>query len=111
MGYYADGNGYVTVRKLEDKRMDELENVLKDCGCCFDYDISDNANHTEVCLNFYEKYYGDSVEELLNNLIQFGIVDGEVEFSGEDYCHWRFKWYDKPKGHWEEQNGHVVYDE
>lgn len=42
------------------------------------------------------------------NTLSLYIVDGEIEYSGDDDCHWKFV-FNKETGGWDEIEGEVYY--
>lgn len=130
MGYYADYEGIISLRKLNKQDENIFTSKMKkfvekfggdlkktnDEELCFavpgfeqnsDYELDDGA----YCINLWgnEKYHSDEWEEWLDDVYEF--IDprkqNEIEFSGEDGCLWRF--IAKEKG-FVEQQGRVVYD-
>lgn len=96
MGYYANYNGAITLKEIPPQKIiDSFAEYFEN----FDYYEND------ICFGGYEKYYEDSVTELLESIKPY-TSDGTVEYAGEDNCHWRFAFVD---GKWEEQDGEIVY--
>lgn len=111
MGYYANGRGSITYKKemneadeetLRDMFFDVFEGSVEHVWC---------GNHRKTAVFFYadEKYYEDEVRDILEKAAEFGeIEDGEIEYIGEDDSMWHFVYVN---GHWEEEGGHVVYED
>lgn len=107
MGYYAAGGGYVIYEKpITDEQAKIVDEQFgewvwtEECG---------TTDGRIVDMAYDGKYYSDEVETVLDKLAELGpIKEGELEFSGEDNCHWRFLYKD---GAWIEQLGHIVYDD
>ena len=130
MGYYADYEGTIILKKLNkqdeyiftskmkkfaEKFGGDLKK-LNDEELCFavpgfeqygDYELKDGAYRIYLWGN--EKYHSDEWEEWLDDVYEFidPCKKNEICFSGEDGCLWRF--IAKEKG-FVEQQGRVVYD-
>lgn len=106
MGYYAYGSGTATLKNGIDKdtlrgKLDELT----DQECSIDYDFvngditfSDNGDYS---------YDEDNIMDFLNTLIPY-ITDGEISYSGDDDCYWKFQYNPKTK-EWDELEGDYYY--
>lgn len=112
MGYYANGSGSVTFnRVLDEKEISILENAFENAW--FEYDFSMNTASLSQGSSFdmwsNDKYHEDEVLDLLEAMKDIApIVNGYIEYTGEDGSNWRFIFKD---GKWLEQNGTVVYDD
>jgi len=97
MGYYASYNGSIKLK--EDITAELIENgkYLFENFACVDKYIDFGGDG---------KYYGDDVEEYLRKITPY-TDSGEIEYSGEDGCLWRFIFRDSE---WIEQNGTVSYE-
>lgn len=100
MGYYASGSGSVTVKPGVD-----IETIMDKLKFSFE-EVYLGAQSNEICFSVYDKYHEDDVQDTLNS-IQSYISEGEVCYTGEDECYWRFILQD---GVWLEQNGYIVYE-
>ena len=113
MGYCASGHGCITMKyRLPIEVIDEIENVLREQ---FEVDtFKSNASDADAKVSFdvwtdYDKYYEDAVWEVLETVAKLTVIEsGEIEYYGDDDCHWRFIYKDSK---WEEQDGHIVYEE
>lgn len=111
MGYYANGNGYITFsRRLTDNDVLSVDDILQ--NSCFDFDFHHgNKDGSSVDVWCYDKYHDDDVRNAIQNIAdKFPVKEGCIEFAGEDDEHWRFL-YDAEDNDWLEQTGHIVYDE
>lgn len=102
MGYCANGNGSLTLKNEEQYELIEGIFENNDYGLELGY-LCDNVVH------FYtnvDKYYEEDVIEGLN-AIKDCIVEGELEFVGEDGENWKFIF---ANGNWEEYDGTITYD-
>lgn len=86
MGYYANGGGQVW---LKDK---VPEDVLGMLGKDFS-EVADSPDGGLWMTFEYDKYYDDEITESMNKLAPY-VKSGNVEFTGEDDCVWRFHFYD-----------------
>ena len=105
VGYYATGGGYVSFSSdISDELFKAYGDVLDEV-----FDCVDEMPHGKGFeLSYDGKYYGDDVSKVLGIISSASrVTDGEIEFVGEDNCHWRFVWQN---GKWEEQNGVVTYE-
>lgn len=97
MGYSASGGGVIHFKEMPEQSVfDQLNNVL-------DLDYMDNL---EANFSSYGKYYEDSVISALNAAAPY-TESGEIEYSGEDGCRWRFIFQD---GEWVEESGYTYYE-
>lgn len=103
MSYYAYGDGYISFGKeLVESERSVIEGIL---GMAFEY-VEFNSN-TEAYISDSSSYYEEEVDNALLEVSNIApIVKGEIEYRGEDGCHWRFYYLD---GYWVEQEGCVVY--
>lgn len=86
MGYYANGGGQVV---LKDKVPEDVLGILEK-------DFAEVAGSPDggLWMAFeYDKYYDDEITESMNKLAPY-VKSGNVEFTGEDDCVWRFHFYD-----------------
>ena len=105
MGYYASGNGHIGFeRELTDAEESALCNILES-----EYFDIWSLDKTGVDFGNYDTYDSERIEGILRSLKDsFPILEGELEFDGEDCTHWRFLWRD---GDWREQTGRVVFED
>lgn len=99
MGYYASHDGTIVLKEMPPK---EIINACEDALSDARYYENDNS----IYISGYAKYYDDEVRNCLNLIANY-VKEGCIEFTGEDYHHWQFKFID---GEWEEQDGEIVYD-
>lgn len=86
MGYYANGGGQVV---LKDKvPQDVIEILEKDFT-----EVADSPDGGLWMTFEFDKYYDDEITESMNKLAPY-VESGNVEFTGEDDCVWRFHFYD-----------------
>lgn len=107
MGYYVDGGGQIILRKDTPqpilKRLEELsEDVFSDY-CMRPCD--DGAYEIEAYN--HEKYHEDSHFEYLLTAEPY-VIEGSLEFIGEDYSCWKDV-YDKKRKKWLRIGGEIVY--
>lgn len=98
MSYYADGYGYLKVKKNLYVSVKELNEVCKELW------ISDGGDNS-ICVEFEGNYYEDGIYDDLEILREY-FEGGYIDFRGEDYTFWRFKLED---GSWVEYGGEIVY--
>lgn len=107
MGYYANGTGSVVFDRI---LSDNEKRLMSDELAYFELDWFDDHKTDQTCLSIWNdgKYYSEIVEEILEYISKFAnIVEGEIDYIGEDYSMWRYIYQN---GSWEEQYGHVVYE-
>ena len=102
MGYYANGGGALTLKK----GMTIPASILADLGREFS-EVADSPDGGLWLTFEYDKYHDDEVTEALRNLAPF-VESGNVEFSGDDDCHWRFHFWN---GTMKYQDGRLVYED
>lgn len=86
MGYYANGGGQVV---LKDKVPDYVLGMLEKSFA----EVADSPDGGLWMTFEYDKYYDDEITESMNKLAPY-VKSGNVEFSGDDDCVWRFHFYD-----------------
>ena len=102
MGYYANGGGTLKLKK----DMTVPASILADLGREFT-EVAD-APDGGLWLTFeYDKYHDDDVTDAMRNLAPF-VESGNVEFAGDDDCHWRFHFWN---GTMKYQSGRIVYED
>lgn len=105
MGYYANGGGQVMLRKDELGTPVKLpDDLLKMLGEDFS-EVADSPDGGLWLTHEYNKYHSDDVEQSMEALASY-VTSGDVEFAGEDDCHWRFHF---ENGEVEEQSGEITY--
>ena len=96
MGYYATGGGSVNLmQEVPEEVMDVIKETFSDFG----------VDGDELWITFEDCKYYDDVDDCMRLLAPYA-KSGDVYFSGEDDCHWRFHFCN---GKVEEQNGEVEY--
>lgn len=105
MGYWASGSGSITfAEQLPENIIKEIQNIMSDD---FDTEAYTQNNVTIIDVTADGKYHGDDIAAVLDEIANKAtIAYGEIEFAGEDSCHWRFIW---ENDRWDEQNGEIVY--
>jgi len=107
MGYYVDGGGSIILRKDTPQPMlKRLEELSEDVFSDYCMRPCDDGSHEIEAYN-HEKYYEDSHFEYLLTAEPY-VVEGSLEFIGEDYSCWKDT-YDKKKKKWIRMNGEIVY--
>lgn len=112
MGYYASGDGYISfARHLKE---DEIERIYE----LLSREFEDACFNDEESVSFWasEKYHGDTVEDILNEIARdYPVKEGCLQYSGEDGSHWRFRYdhsrLDTESGSpWAEEEGEVIFE-
>lgn len=105
MGCCADGYGKATLKDDVDKwvlskRLDEKAEQAS----CLEYEFCENGN---IDIYDNENYREEDIRNFLNALSPY-IVDGEMEYSGDDDSHWKFA-FNKKTGEWDKIKGKIYY--
>ena len=107
MGYYAHGNGDLLLREpIPDEILeslvafDEADNYIRKCD-------GNNSNYLSL-VHYDDKYHEDDIYYDLRKVEPY-VVDGSVDFVGEDECIWRFR-YDPKLKRFVEESGRIAYD-
>lgn len=108
MGYYANGCGHITA-----KDVDSYKKIRKMFGYNpgtneTPFDFWEDEDELTINISNDDKYYEDEVDDFLDSIIEF-IKEGEIEYTGEDSCRWKFV-FDTKTSRWYERNGRVIYD-
>lgn len=103
MGYCATGSGCL---KLKSEVPEDVLALLSWENAGFS-EVADSPDGGLWLTHEYEKYHNDDVVYAMNKIAPY-VEYGDVEFSGEDDCHWRFHFED---GSVKEQDGEIVYQE
>ena len=104
MGYYANGDGWATVKK----DIDILAfKELLDCKSKQDDIRWDICDRTLIFFDS-EKYHEENVEDFLEAIKDF-ITEGQITYTGEDNSNWRFV-FNAEKNEWEEESGTVDFN-
>ena len=107
MGYYAKYDGSITVEcdaASFEKVLKEVNDIFYVCDSS-----EDTGDSTYTMLLFgNDKYYEDSVRELFEKISDY-IIDGEIDFCGEENDFWRLV-YDQSAKEWREEPGRIVYE-
>lgn len=113
MGYYASGDGYIAFdRALKEEELEAVsELLLKEFE-----DVDLNSGADSISFWASEKYHDDAVADILKEIAtQYPVKEGCVQYTGEDGCHWRFR-YDptyletEEACPWLEEDGAVVFE-
>ena len=99
MGYYADYDGFITLKGAPSKEINDLINEIMNV---YEYDKEKYTYY----VSGNDKYYEDDMYRLFSELDGM-TKSGEIRFDGEDSSLWRFVYKD---GAWIEESGEVVYD-
>ena len=98
MGYYADYDGYIKFKNVpSDEDLDKLRYAFGECY---------RSEETMFAVYGHEKYYEETIIDYLDRINELTEY-GEIEYYGEDNCHWRFVFTD---GEWIEEQGFVYYE-
>lgn len=111
MGYYANGSGSATIIKGQEEALTAiLENKYGERGvrCGLDYDIEEIQGVYYIEIYDSDKYYEDETNELLSVIAPY-ISEGNLNYSGEDDCIWRFN-FDPETKEWKEENATIDYN-
>lgn len=114
MEYYAHGSGGIIFKEelpeaVFDRIMNKLRKVFEAEGANSWKTTSNSSEVSYVDIWDNEKYYGDEVKTVLNEVAEMAeIEEGSIEYVGEDDSLWRFIYRD---GKWHEENGHVEYSD
>lgn len=100
MGYYANSSGCFEVKDLKD--VDAVLAAIEEFGAGDSW-----VDGGSVSFFYNDKYYEDEVFEFLGKVEEY-LEAGEVEWVGEDRCHWR---HILKNGKFEEESGEIVYGE
>ena len=101
MGYYAHGSG---VLKLKSEVPEDVLALLSWENAGFS-EVADSPDGGLWLTFEHSKFHDDDMVHAMNKIAQY-VESGDVEFCGEDDCHWRFHFCN---GKVEEQNGEVEY--
>ena len=114
MEYYANGSGSIIFKEVLPEAVfgrikDKLQKVLEADGSTKWKPMTSSPEVSYVDIWDSEKYYGDEVETVLNEVAEMAeIEEGSIEYVGEDDSLWRFIYRD---GKWHEESGHVEYSD
>lgn len=103
MGYYAHGCGDLRLGKKIPA------NVLESLTGFDEAEQYSSGGKDFLCLTHYdEKYFESDVYKDLDKVAPY-VLDGDINFVGEDDCVWRFR-FDPDCGSFVEENGKITYD-
>lgn len=104
MGYYASGDGSVTLKDGVDQTA--LNNLLSELpNSDIEFEFYDDR------IDFWESdshWHEEDTFEFLNALTPY-ITDGCANYSGEEGCIWRYKFYSESET-WEEESATIDYN-
>jgi len=103
MSYRAVGSGTITLSDVKFK--DDAECILAEVSMLDSDDGTPDSGELIYVFHDYRSYHEDEIYDALKKLSTM-IVDGEIEFRGDEDEHWRFKFID---GSWYEQDTEFVY--
>lgn len=118
MGYSASGSGSATLKKgCASELKGILEKTVKDPKAdfinSFDWDIFKNTYKDEenevISLSEYDDHWHEEDTMTFLNLLTPHIVDGCIDYNGEDDCHWRYKFLPSEEG-WISEGGEITYE-
>ena len=109
MGYYAGGNGTCILKESATEK--QVLEAIKDCELIgdpdFEYEFETIDNRNAIWINQNDWHWHDEeVTELFDALAPF-IESGELLYSGDEDCHWKYKF---SNGEWKEYDGTIIYD-
>jgi len=99
MGYYATGGGCLELKSTPPN------DIIEDAYAIF-CDVGLHNGEKELNLCFDGKYHNDDIEDWNNRVVPY-VNRGQIEFCGDDDCHWKYVFKD---GEWDIGYGNVVYD-
>nr|DAZ46861.1 MAG TPA: hypothetical protein [Caudoviricetes sp.] len=102
MGYCADGSGFANLKR--DADIAELKAKLDALDVWLNWRIYKDS------VDFYDSdnYHEDETIEFLNTLAPY-VAEGEVNYTGEDGCIWRFR-FDPDEQEWVEESATIDYN-
>ena len=104
MGYYACGDGTVTIK--ENVNIDKVISLLQKLN---DNDIEFEKRDNYI--DFWENdshWHEENTFEFLDALTPY-ITEGRADYSGEDDCIWRYIFHPESET-WEEENATIDYN-
>ncbi len=108
MGYYANGYGHITAKDAESyKKIRNMFGYIPGTNET-PFDFWEHEDELTIDISNDDKYYEDEVDDFLTSITEF-ITEGEVEYVGEDGCHWKYV-FDFESSCWHERNGRIIYD-
>ncbi len=103
MGYYASGSGSVVLKENVDKK--NVLKLLEDLGTDIEFELYNDT------IDFYEDdshWHEEDTFEFLETLTPY-IKQGCANYTGEEDCIWRYKFYPESET-WEEECATVDYN-
>ena len=100
MSYYAQSEGTITLKK------DNAKEVVTILDGLSPFEAEANSENTASLLSS-DRWYPEDVKASLDAIAPH-VEEGEITFTGEDGCNWRYIFKD---GEWVEQNGCIYYSE
>lgn len=102
MGYCADGSGFANLKR--DADIAELKDKLDALDVWLNWRVYKDS------VDFYDSdnYHEDETIEFLDTLAPY-VADGEVNYTGEDGCIWRFR-FDPDEQEWVEESATIDYN-
>ena len=103
MGYYANGSGSVVLKESVDKEsvlklLEDLETDIEFELCCDGIGFWENDSH----------WHEEDTFEFLETLTPY-IKEGCANYTGEEDCIWRYKFYPESET-WKEEYATVDYN-
>ncbi len=111
MSYYATGSGTVTI--INGEIADALKVFLEEkygkngAHCSLDYDFYENNGTYYMDIYDSEKYHEADTTDLLELIAPY-ISEGQLEYSGEEDCIWKFV-FDPKTQKWNEKYATISY--
>lgn len=94
MGYYANGSGYITLKKEADmeivkKALDTAKDEIS--GDITGYWSKDNQTYNIDLYIHDDHWHEEDIYDLFNAVMPF-IVDVDVDMKGDEDCYWRYQY-------------------
>lgn len=121
MGYYAHGDGSITLSVWNSKVENAISNVFEydegdisisamngsDGNTAHDTSDHEPGKSYTVSVWIDDKYYSDSIEETFAEITPYTMA-GSVRFIGEDGCAWEH-YYDPAEQKWKEDGATIIF--
>lgn len=108
MGYYVSGDGIATFKDgVEIEKVEEMLDDILDKMHVIEFEFG-IFNKNQIFIYDTNKYHEDETLAFLNALSPY-IIEGQMTYSREDNCNWRFV-FDSENECWTEESGIVDYN-
>lgn len=108
MSYYATFDALITL--FRDVDMEAIAQEAERAFCVRETVIDNVTNSTfDLWFGEYTDYTDDAAWAFLADIAPY-TVSGEIVYQGEDSTWWRHR-FDKTKGEWLEEEGHIEYED